>query len=299
MPLSLTAAPVYTTTQVIAPEDGDDLDAADSATALQLLANRVAFARFAVEGLLLWSGDFSVAPGGSLTSFSVTVGAILALVAADSASTLRVGTNAATTIGVSKVEGTPGTLGAQARWWYVYGFVKTDGTVDYAISLTPPDPTRRFKGGDPTRVYLGCFPTDTTGAPYPLRAMRGRYLYQRSAVTSVLSLTGANGLRVLSRSAAQSSFTAVDLTPVVPPHARVAMLELTAIGDNAPDTATLTVYSDTDTASAGATADTLDNHPAVVRVEMITGANQQVRYKLAHLGSGGIDGYIDAVGFAE
>jgi len=222
MPSSLTPVARYTTDQIVAPVDGDDLDAADSLAALQLLADRAFFARTALEAQNLWSGDFAVDAGGTATVFVVRIGAILSLTLGDSASALRVGTASATTIGVTKVEGTPGTLGATARFWYVYAFLKTDGTVDYAISTTAPDASRKIKGGDFSRAYLGCFRTTAAGAPLPGRKAAGRWIYRRSALAS-------NETRVLNASASAGPAD-LDLSTLVPPHARIASLGLACVG---------------------------------------------------------------------
>lgn len=256
MPLSLTADPVYTLDQVSAPEDGDDLDAAASLAALQLLTDRVAFARTALEASLLWSGDFAVDPSGSLTSFTVRVGSILALALADSASTLRVGAAGATTIGVSKIEGAPGTLGAVARCWYVYAFLTTLGAVDYEISLTAPDASRRIKGGDFTRAYLGCFRTTAAGAPLPGRKAAGRWVYRRSALAS-------NETRVLNVSSTGGP-SDLDLSALVPPHARVVTLALQVTGGDNGVVLSIACNGDTSDLSLQARAPQSQTSPLVV-----------------------------------
>lgn len=287
---------------ITVPEDGDDLDAAVIEAVFQTLGNRSVMHRTALLGHITWTERMSVAPGGSLTSFTISIGGILRVVGNDSNGVRWASGAAATTIGVSKVEGAPGTLGASAQWWYVYAFLTTVGDVDYAISLTGPGAFGRTKDGDTTRVYLGCFPTDATGAPYPLTRIGSRVLYRRSGITGVTGLLAANGLRLLDRNAAQTSFTAIDLRPVVPPHSYMALLRLTTIGDSAPDTAELAVYTGTDntTASPAATAYTIDDHEVRLDVEVeIAQAAQSITYKLTHGGSGAINGYIDALGWVE
>lgn len=292
---------IVPTAAISMPEDGDDLDAAVMEAVIQNLGDRSAATIAAIYSHIAWAETLAVAPGGSLTSFSIEVGAIHRLFGLTATDTIRVGAAGTTTIGVSKVEGTPGTLGASARWWYVYAWMN-GGSVDYAISLTGPDATGRVKSADASRVYLGCFPTDTTGAPIPLRKTGNRVLYRRSGVAVVLNPLASNGLRVLDRNAVQSSFTAIDLRPVVPPHSRAALLRLTAIGDAGPDNATLALYTGTDntTASPAAEAYTIDNHEVRLDVEVeIAQAAQSVTYKLTNGAAGAINGYVDALGFLE
>lgn len=297
--LDLTLTAIHNSDPLSVPEDGDDLDALVLQEVFQTLGNRAAMAVRALLAQLVWSQTLAVRPGGSLTSFTIDVGGILSLVVADSLGAYRVGTAGATTIGVSKVEGAPGTLGASARWWYVYAFLTPLGAVDYAISLTGPSEYGRTKNGDVTRAYLGCFPTDTTGAPVPLQKVGNRVLYRRSGVANVTALFASNGLRALSRSTEQTSFTAIDLSPAVPPHARVASLDLGAIGDAAPDTALLAVYTDTDTGAPGAQAYTIDHHEVHAHVDVMTSSAQVVKYKLTRGAAGAINGYVDVMGFLE
>jgi hypothetical protein len=298
--LSLTAIDDLST--ITMPDDGDDLATADVEAIIQTLGNRAVMHRTALLGHIAWTERMSVAPGGSLTSFSIAIGGILRVVGDDSNGVRRATGAAATTITQTKIEGGGGTLGASARWWYVYAFLTIGGTVDYAISLTGPDAYGRTKDGDTTRVYLGCFPTDTTGAPYPLTRTGNRTLYRRSGVAAVTNLLASNGLRLINPSAAQTSFTAIDLRPVVPPHSRAALLRLTAIGDANPYTAELALYTGTDstTASAAASAYTIDHHEVRADVEVeIAQAAQSVTYKLTQSGAGSINGYVDALGFLE
>lgn len=298
--LSLVAEDALTTISM--PQDGDDLDAAAVETIIQLLGNKSVLHRTALLGHIAWTERMSVAPGGSLTSFSITIGGILRVVGDDSSGVRRATGAAETTITQTSIEGGGGTLGASARWWYVYAFLTTGGLVDYAISLTGPDAYGRTKDGDTTRIYLGCFPTDTTGAPYPLVKTGGRVLYRRSGLTSSTADLASNGLRLLDISAAQTSFTAIDLRPVVPPHSYAALLRLTAIGDANPYTADLSLYTGTDstTASAAASAYTIDHHEVRADVEVaIAQAAQSVTYKLTQSGAGLINGRVDALGFLE
>lgn len=219
---ALTLTAIDDRTALTLPQDGDDLDAAVVEAYVQQLGDRSLAASTALVGSRLWSGLFGVRSGGSLTAFTLDVGAISALYLADSGGTYRVGDAVATTIGVSKVEGAPGTLGAVARWWYVYAFLTTLGVVDYAISLTGPSEDLRFKAGDATRAYLGCFRTTAAGTPLPGRKAAGRWVYRRSALAS-------NETRVLNASASAGPAD-LDLSALVPPHAVIASLALACVG---------------------------------------------------------------------
>lgn len=287
MPLALTPVAEFTVDQIVAPEDGDDLDAADVLAAEQLLVNRLAVTRTAIEASILWSGDMVVASGGTLTSFSITIGAILMVAAADTTATIRALSKGATTIGVSKVEGAPGTLGATARWWYVYAYLTDLGAVDFAISLTAPDASRRIKGGDFTRVYLGCFRTDAAGSPLPMQKAGGLCLYRASAL-------GSNELRVVSASSATGA-TAQSLAALVPPHGRLARLALAATGDA--NEAALSIFYPGDTAAKSVTCYAATGFSNEVHADVPTDASQVVDWNLT--GSGSPAAAVRVHGFYE
>lgn len=250
MPHNLSLVAEDPLTSISVPDNGDDLDAAAVETIVQLLGNKSVLHRTAFLGHIAWTERLSVAPGGSLTSFSINVGGILRVVGDDSNGVRRATGAAATTITQTKIEGGGGTLGASARWWYVYAFLTTAGDVDYAISLTGPGAFGRTKDGDTTRVYLGCFPTDTTGAPFPVTRVGNRTLYRRSGVASVESPLGSNGLRAVDGATAVGR-TVLDLTSRVPPHSRVALLygQVLAVASGSSGVGALNLYTAADTTS--------------------------------------------------
>ena len=237
MTLAITAVGRHTTAQLSAPEDGDDLDAAQIAADLQLLADRQELTRGTLASYLAWSGDFSVEPGGSLTSFTVTIGGIALLYRACPDGAYRGGTSAASPITQTAIEGGGGTLGAIARWWYVYVFLDNSGVMQAEISLTAPSGSRKYKLGDVTRAYLGCFRTTAAGAPIPGRKSNGRWVYRRSALAS-------NETRALTTTSALTAAD-LDLSALVPPHARVATLSLVATGGDG--TVGVNIYAAGDT----------------------------------------------------
>jgi hypothetical protein len=109
-----------------------------------------------------------MAPGGSNSSFSLTIGAIQTIVLLNSGGAYHGYSANAATIGASKIEG-GGNL-ANSTWYYVYAYDNA-GTVDYLLSTTAPRASRQYRNsvdGSQYR-YLGCFVTNPSGAPLPFR----------------------------------------------------------------------------------------------------------------------------------
>ena len=197
-----------------------DGGSAPVATLLQAFADRCEFAKDATAfSRPAWAESLYVASGGTNSSFTVGIGAI------SHVQTYRSGTTthktyayAGGTIGASKIEG-GGNL-ANSDWYYVYAYDNA-GSLDFEISTTAPASNLCIKNGDSTRIYLGCFPTLSTGAPVPLRMKRGRYVYNFSG-------SAAADTRVLNTGSATSN-TAVDLAGLVPPHSQVATVRAEAV----------------------------------------------------------------------
>lgn len=269
------------------PEDGDDLDAAVMEVALQNLGDRTESLIAAVYSRISWAETLAVADGGTLTSFSIAVGAVHRLFSLTATGTMRVGTAGAATITQADIEGGGGTLGALARWWYVYAWMD-GGTLAYAISLTAPDASRRVKGGDASRAYLGCFRTTATGAPLPTQKVGGLCLYRASAL-------GSGELQVVSVSVATGA-TTQSLAALVPPHARLARLALAVTGDS--NQAALNIFYPGDTAAKSATcyaaASSADNE---VHADVPTDSSQQVDYSVT--GTGSPAASVRVLGFYE
>lgn len=161
---------------------------------------------------LEWSESLSVEAAGSATSFTVTVGGISNVTLRNAAGThYHVKAYGGGTVGASKIEGGGGSLGAVERWWYLYAFLN-GSDLDFELSTEGPSTNRKFKNGDFTRRYLGCFPTTSAGAPVALVAQGGRYLYDHDG--------GALGV--------YTTNTNVSLATRVPPHAKQATLRATA-----------------------------------------------------------------------
>ena len=276
------------TDPVVAPADGDTRNAASVNVAFQSLADRTRILLDALIVRLVWSGDFAVADGGSLTSFSISVGAIGQLLAADSNGDYRVASATAGTVTQAHILGGGGTLGAVAQWWYVYAYVTTLGAVSYEVTTTAPESSRRCKLADATRAYLGCFRTLATGAPLPAQKANGRYLYRASAL-------GSNELRVVNVSAATGA-TAQSLATLVPPHGRIARLLLSVSGDV--NQAALSIFYPGDTAAESASCYAASGGASnQIHVDVPTDASQVVDYSLT--GTGSPSGVVRVLGFYE
>ena len=217
------------------------------------LLDALALEQVAVVNRLAWSGDFSVDPGGTHSAFVINIGAFYGLTLHDLAGeTFLPYFSAGAAIGASKIEG-GGNL-ANNGWYSVYAWSNA-GVLDYEISLAGPSASRVRKTGSTNatlaRVYLGSFPTGTTGAPVPLQAVRGRYLYRRSAIASVDGAFAADGLAAVPFALGAVARTPMDLSARVPPHARRALLHGRADVTSSAGTAqtTLALYDMADTTS--------------------------------------------------
>jgi hypothetical protein len=303
---TLTAVSQYNNTDPTIPEPGElggmQTGPAPMKPVLQKIVDRILFARDAVVATLGWSGDFSVDPGGSASTFAVNVGAIGSVVLATSTGyVVRAAT--AATIGASKIAG-GGNLGADS-WYYVYAY-ESSGSVDYEIATTAPSAARRTKTGDPTRRYLGCFRTDSTGAPFPLRAVHGRYLYRRSAISSVASALASDGLRALNDTGTHAA-ASLDLSSRLPPHARVALLngEIVATSSGTSGVASLNLFAANDTtavghgitANASAVSGDTSRNSSLADVE--TTSAQAIRYSVTNTGSVLVAYTLDVMGWCE
>lgn len=276
------------TDPVVAPADGDTRNAASVNVAFQALADRTRLLLDATIVRLVWSGDFSVADGGTLTSFSISVGAIGQLLAADSSADYHVANATAGTVTQAHILGGGGTLGAVAQWWYVYAYVTTLGAVSYEVTTTAPESSRRCKLADATRAYLGCFRTLASGAPLPAQKANGRYLYRASAL-------GSNELRVVNVSTATGA-TAQSLATLVPPHGRIARLLLSVSGDV--NQAALSIFYPGDTAAESASCYAASGGASnQIHVDVPTDASQVVDYSLT--GTGSPSGVVRVLGFYE
>ena len=276
------------------PENGDDLDADVVAAALQVLGDRALLARDGLLGLLSGAEVLEVPAGGTLTSFTLSLGNIRGVVLTCGDGATRCLADSTISVTEADIEGGGGTLGAVAQWWHVYAYAATT-TLAYEISTTAPTADLVWKAGSVgTKRYLGCFPTTGSGAPIALRKCRGRYLYS-------LSDLGATALRVLTAGSA-TSYTDVDLSGFVPPHGRRAELSAYLIPNTTVATsigsATLRKNGAGSAGVVGIECGTGTQWPSVERVfSLECDSSQLVEYRVAGTNAPTIN--VDVIGFEE
>lgn len=276
MPTTLTEVAQHTPDDVSIPASGDARTAASVATAFQELANRSLLALAGVEGIMRGVDEFTVEPGGSSSSFTITVGGIQALVLAREDGSVYEAfyyVTSSPTITEANVAG--GVLANSTRY-YVYAF-NDAGTLAFEIVTTAPRASRIHQSGSgagpQARRYLGTFVTNASGAPIPCRAIRGRYTFRRSAL-------GATALRVIAGSA--TSWTSVDLSALIPPHARVASVELVAGSSGTAGSAQLRTAGDTagGVYAVNVTSTSTDTDRCTWDVE--TDSSRALEYQVSH-----------------
>jgi hypothetical protein len=268
--------------------DGDNGNATNFNRPLEPLLDARAFVRSLAPGMLLWRGLFAVDTGGSNSSFTVRFSPIEAVVLPDGSGTLYVfeGTAAETTIGASKVEGSVNL--SNSTWYYVYAF-RNAGSLDYLISTTAPDVYLTFRNGAQTHRYIGCFVTDSSGAPIPMRAHKGRYLYRRSALAN-------NQTRALNTSTVAGSATNLSLAGQVPPHSRLAMVQTQIT--NSGGASLMLLYTDGDTSDAVLRHDNQDGITSTRWSEIETSSAQVLDYTLT-ISAGTATATLHVAGFSE
>jgi hypothetical protein len=269
--------------------DGDDGNATNFNRPLEPLLDARAFVRSLAPGMLLWRGLFAVDTGGSSSSFTVRFSPIEAVVLPDGSGTLYVfeSTAAEVTIGLSKVDGSPGNL-SNSTWYYVYAY-RNAGSLDYLISTTAPDVYLTFRNGAQTHRYIGCFVTDSSGAPIPMRAHKGRYLYRRSALAN-------NQTRALNTSTVAGSATNLSLAGQVPPHSRLAMVQTQIT--NSGGASLMLLYTDGDTSDAVLRHDNQDGITSTRWSEIETSSAQVLDYTLT-ISAGTATATLHVAGFSE
>lgn len=207
---------------LVAPDNGDDLDATVVETALQRLADRAKHLLDATAGLMVWGGTARVTGGGASSgNTGIYVPMIEAL-------NLYTGTKRQAERNAGELQLTTadhfagGTLGNNT-WYYVYATL-SGGALTFQISLDPPEGGLVWKSGaGGTHRYLFCFRTNGSGVPLPMRVARGRYRWRYSALTSAYNIQSY---------ATTQSFTDLDLSAYLPPHARLAHLLVEVINSD-------------------------------------------------------------------
>ena len=207
MPTTLSETATYDT-PITVPAPGDPRTAASVDAAFQALADRTFFLGATSNGFLLGAQDVSSLNGTDLLIDNIWMARFLAS---------GVPAGAGNDAGV--VTFTPPGLTANA-WFYLYSYLSA-GAIAYEASSTPPDPNDRlWKTGDHTRRYLCPLRTDGSSHILPFRATGApgsrRVTYRRSVSSPTAPL--ANGIA--------TSWTNVSLAGLVPPTARIAIVEM-------------------------------------------------------------------------
>lgn len=222
MTATITPTAKHTGANITRPVDGEgaymDGGTAPLAPILQTLADRAQYARGSTWGTLIGGDEFSVDTGGTSTVFTARVNAFEAITIRDSSGVFwPIYTSADTTWSLADVEGSPANL-SNSTWYYCYLGVNTSGVLTKQISTTAPGASRKWKSTaiDQQR-YVGCFRTSGAGAPLPVNATRGRYVYRFTAISGACLAASTN--------AAVAAYADVSLASFVPPHARVVQLK--------------------------------------------------------------------------
>lgn len=212
MPTNITEVEQYTANVPVA-DDGEDADAASILQSFQPLADRTKFLKARLPLNMIASPRELYIPGDGTVRIPPT-GAIL-LEQASGGSILLART--------TEKSITPGAL-ASNTWHYVYAY-NNSGSLDFEISTTAPNALRTTSSSDSTRRYIGCFPTNGSGQPIPLRMVGGHYVYRQSAAA-------ADATRV-ANNLTSTSFADISCAAFVPPHARLAKLRVRFYVDSA------------------------------------------------------------------
>ena len=218
-----------TLTRAVAGEKaGMDTGPAPLGPILEELVKRAELGKDATWGNLVWSGVAALASGGTSTVFSVSVGAVSAIVAYNNTRWKVLATSGLTAT-LANVESSPAALANSTRYYgYLYD---SGGTLALQLSATPPAANKIFKTGDTRYRHVpGCtFLTDSSGNPLPFRAMHGRYRYSLTGMPSSI-----NDVRALNGTSSATSWTDVSLSSLVPSYARTVHLRAQVINaDNA------------------------------------------------------------------
>lgn len=213
------------------------------------------YARGATWAQFVWSGQVTVA--GTASSPVITVGIIEAITLCTGNGTSTgewrpYFTSAPAVLGISDVEGAPGSLSNSTRY-FVYAWSDAGSVVKWQITTSPPTesgtPTvlRLWKRAQTANYrYVATFVTDGSGNPIPGSLCNGRYSYRGGATTDTI--------RALNNGVA-TSWATVSLAGFVPVTARRVYLWIQARRDAAAAAAlTVEVRAVGDTAASATTS---------------------------------------------
>lgn len=267
MPTNLTETAQFTA-NVPVPNDGENANVASVIQALQPLADRTKFLRAGLPEYA-WVGRRVVyAPGDG---------------------TVRVGPCGGVVLGGKLLsQGSETNLGSAGRasntWFYVYAY-ESAGAAAFEESTTAPVASLAFKSGDITRRYVGCFRTDGSGVPVPMRYTDGHCTYRRSACPEV-----SDPLQVLT-TGQLTSYADVSLASCVPPHAYIARLRARALYAS-----NLVVFSLRTKGDSTASVRISGNDEVWADVDVETNSTQQIQYQVNNASA---EGNLEVWGFRE
>jgi hypothetical protein len=298
MATSVVETPRIIATLPTRPQDGDDAymdaGAAPLMPVLQHLYDAAGALRIAALGQMSGGDRLSVDPGGTSTVFAVRVSRIVGLLSRQTGSTpiYATYTAAETVLDLTDVDGAPANL-SNSVFYYVYLFSNGTSTTQAYITTVAPEASLTWRtGAEGVDRYVGCFRTNSSGAPLPMRMHRGRYIYRRSAMAS-------DPFRVLS-STTPAGYTDISLATLLPPHARTAILDLNVDAGGGIAYLDLRTKGDTSDVSihvvAGTTAEGGSSHGSI---EMETDSAQAVQYELALGTAATLQGQVWVTGFVE
>lgn len=268
---------------VAVPATGEARTAASVQTPFQELTNRSAWAKGALNGLLLGGRLLYSDSSGSATD--VFVGPIARLVLGSrvlsSASALEVPT--------------PGGGLAAETWYWVYAY-DSSGTLAVEASTTAPESSLTFKTSDTTRRYLGCFRTSTGSVVLPFRSVGGRFRYRASwdnaaELQALLTTTAAGAATdvILARGGTASK-------ELIPAHTRLAIVQSSLSTTGGEATAQFLTKGDS---ALGTTIrqEHADGIQAQMEFAIETDSARTIQYTLALGGTGSLN--LRVVGFDE
>lgn len=148
-------------------------------------------------------------------------------------------------------------------WYYVYAY--DDGGACAYETVTGagavPDDSLAFKASDSTRAYVGCFWATGATTARPFAMIGGRYVYGADNPASIIALSGGSA----------GTFTDVDLTALLPPHAQLAQLYAIVGAASSTDNALIRPNGSSNTG--------LPLYPSACAVPMATDSGQIVEYQ--------------------
>lgn len=242
------------------------------AALLQKLADRAEFAKDAAYAALQWSGRVDIDGVANTGAVGVTIGMIENVVVKDGSVWKRF-TKAETALNI----------GAQVlssnTHYNVFAYVSA-GALAYEVTTTVPNSSGIWKtGAADTHRLIFSFVTGAGGVPISCTIRNGRCLYRVSDMADT-------ALRVLGALATGSatSYTAVDCSALVPPHARIALvrMELTPLaGVAAPGFGYLQTNGDAGSGAHLVSAPATVGHTCYGDAEIRTDTSQNLQYKVS------------------